>query len=465
MSEAFRDRLQRAEQPERPIIQTTLRDCGIGTSKDAHLNLAGEPLTLGTLPRKGSGQVHVALLHHPFAGEHLARILEGIIYDTTNPPAAIHGALGDWQMPDDARRKLPELKALHAVGIVKDEDIRLYNLHRRDPDIGKAFVEFDKHHRLQWQEALANDAANGLFATVEGGAGFLTINSDDFVSANKEEFEQWPGLWKKAFEYGGGLPMLHFLQSLSEVGDKVSSLLERNTKRDLTDPNFYRTLFYESPFKEMGGWGGAYRLFVAHMPEEDRKRMYLAFGAVRKFAFLIDTENGNVWQPSTARERGVTASLEDSVSGERVKIADNNGNSCIVQVLPEGSREDWHITEYKFSGGYLSQAINPLLVWEEREGQRRFLSQKEIQAVAKQYNLQVPQEADVMLGRVIAAYFSPDVTKGWRRGIRLKDGAQNQIMMAAQTPVWVSMPEHSGGLLAEENTFFPALEEKVSSQN
>lgn len=464
MLEAFRDRLQRAEQSERPIIQqTTLQDCGIGTSKDAHLNLAGEPVTLGTLPRKSSGQVHVALLHHPFAGAHLARLLEGIIYDTTNPSAAIHGALGDWQMPDDARRKLPELKALHAAGIVKDEDIRLYNLHRRDPDIGKAFVEFDKHHRPQWQKALTNDAANGLFATVEGGAGFMVINSDEFVSANREEFEQLPGLWGRAFEYGDGVPMLRFLQSLPEVKEKVAALLARRAQRDLTDPGLYRPLFYESPFKEMNeGYVGIGKMFAPHMPEEDRKRMYLAFGAVKKHAFLIDTDHATIWMPWFAKDRGLSASLEDSVSGERVKISDNNGNSCIVQVSPDGSREDWHITEYNFSGGYLSQAIYPLLVWEEREGQRRFLSQKEIQAVAKKQNIPVPQAADVILGRVIAAYFSPEVTKGWRKHMPLKDGRYEQTMMAAQTPVWVSMPEHSEGLLAEENAIFPALEKKVT---
>lgn len=314
---------------------------------------------------------------------------------------------------------------------------RLVQLHEDDPDSGSYWKEFHQHHRRLFMDALNGDNPS--------------LNED---GPSPEEIQS--RLRDKL------LPVT----SKEAVIRQLTNLLQRNfnsTKEEFLVsryPVLKRRLKHmghdrhRRTFREMvkNRREGIVRQLVETLPD-DSLRSLLSQRILGEPRIIIDYQQSRVFYP-TGGQGGYMFEL---LGKDRVKIS--YLDSWIVATIKGDNLTE--VDRYIEVNRHIpveDKGLVPLMAWtKSREtGRRTYLSSE----VPYPLNGNVDNQANTLLGLIVATYLSPKQRDMLPKKLGLKDGTYEQTMREAQVPLLVSM--HSGEIL--NSPVFQAVESYVNRQ-
>lgn len=426
-----------------------LKDLGIRNRRD-WLGLNNLEITLARIETPQSQDtIHLGWIDHPFIGQHLVQLVSAVI----NPAqfADKFGVVDDFQMPAQAASQVLDRRKGSA---------RLHRIHNEDPYVGAYYQEFIRDHGTQWLRLCETNKYDATFLALQR---ISLIELSAFVSKmfswlrselllNKNPIVYHVAV--TAFRYRGGDALLHLLHQRPEFDreddDTTSSLfLERiDSNRNLPtsqETEILVSLLDEMRHEDREGFATNYQVSLYGSP------------------ILIDVNRRQIWRKD---EPNLRASFANDST---VLFEDATGCEAKVKISGKDSGNfSWSVIGYKFPPSLRAEGINGLLAWRKAgSGERRFLSQEEVRPLLGSIGSEFAPNEDVMLGRVLAKYFSEGVELP--RKMKLHKGGYSQTMMGAQAAVLVSLPVMRGyrnraetgpaaKMLSDENPLFPVLE-------
>lgn len=401
-----------------------LKDLGIRNTRD-WLGLNNSEITLARIENPQSQDtIQLGWIDHPFIGQHLVQLVSAV----TNPGrfATKGDVVNDFQMPADAASQVRDRSKGAA---------RLHRIHNEDPYVGPYYQEFIRDHWTQWLRVCGTDKYDATFLALQQ---ISLIELSAFVS---KKFSRLRGelllnktnivssVAKTAFRCRGGEALLHLLhQRPSQEAEILVNFLD------------------EMRHEDREGFATDYQMSFFN-PQ----------------ILMIDVSRRQIW-------RRENPNLQVSFANDSI-ILFGDASGCEVEVKISGKDSgnfSWSVTGYQFPPSLRAEGINGLLAWRKTgSGERQFLSQREVRPLLTSIGSEFVPNGDVMLGRVLAKYFSKGVELP--RQMRLHKGIYSQTMMGAQAAVLVSLPVMRGYrnrpeigpaamILSNENPLFPVLE-------
>lgn len=438
----------------RVLKETTLAELEVDTSYD-NLNLASDKLSLAAFKEVGTGNIiNIGFLHHPCAGEHFAQLLNSI---------APFGGGGKDNILNDLRMPTRAKKDAKLGKVIKDSEyLSLHTRHLQDPQAGPFYKSFIAQHLKVWIDCLGSDASLDVFSqlqrvrfidSVKAFTSQFFLEWKEVLPSEKDEKIRIYHISLTAFiYYQQGEPFVRYLSDKIPVKEGQSKMVT------------FDTLPVEQRRKHLD-------LFLEQLSEEEQGKFALADAVGREGRVLVDLKSKQVFP----QKYYFGSAKVDFVDDRRIKIKDDKGTA--VEVVPNkdigGGRYDWKAVGYEFSSNYLAASRYPVIAWRKGEnGQRQFLSQKEVRSYLRQLGKSGMVEAkkgDVKVGEAVVASFSPHIITQWKKRFPLKPLEKGktdkfeQKMMGGQMPVWVAFMGHGEQLLSDNNPFFPKLEERIAS--
>jgi len=442
------DRYSPQENAAITVAPTTLGRLGVLDERQEVRGLLDANLLCARSQQQGSA-AYIAFLDKSFRGNGLAELLDGV---APFGSGGRFGAEADFKMPQ---------RALAQAG--SDYEMSLHHDHKTDPVIGRAYQEFVLNHNERWLKALDIDP----FEFIHDSVGF--IDSDE-VSARTfaERVEELKVLSQQRLdpeETVNAPALAHYGRALlmeegrHKFGDYLYQRLEPGEEAP-ADWGKWSDYFKLSPQRQVS----LLREYLSQLGKADQQEFAINY-LLEDHNILIDPRKGKVWfTQGLTWVRGIAITVVDKTTVLiRKKVKDREEEATVTLETGESSKEEmeWEIKEVQRSN--ILEEMYGALAWErDSEGKRRFLSQEELLAMIPQ-DFEKLSQADVALGRVLAAYLSPNVTSRWPKLMQLphRSTTAKQRMMGAQVPVWVSLDEHSSQLLSDENPLFGHIEEYI----
>lgn len=427
-----------------------LKDLGIYASYD-RLGLANSEVTLARMENtEAQEMIYLGWVNHPFVGEHLGQLVGAVL----NPQQLFMntaGIINDFRMPEEAARSRDQKRGA----------ARLNRLHNEDEYVGPYYQEFLKDHWERWLSTCENKAYDDLFLTLPR---LDIIDLEKFTSSLlvyfKNSIPKGSGntlhVVETAMQFQGGQRFNNLLRQVSEFqgldDESARDSLTQRIKAKLGEPVREAEIVLD---------------FVDQLDKEDLQDFMVNYHLNHvpySSPILIDPERNQLWQrayhnPKATLRDDSTVILNDA----------KTGCTAEVDISGDGSQNyRWTVTRWNFSPAFASDGINGLLAWKiSYAGERSFMTQEEARPLLKNLGSDFAPNGDVMLGRVLAKYFSEKVELPHK--MRLHHGKYAQTMMGAQTAVLVSLPEARGErnkkiigpakkLLSDNNPVFPVME-------
>lgn len=428
----------------------TLLDLGFELGVDK-LNLGNDPVTsFRRVDPESGGQWFFVAHHHPFAGEHLSQFLSNV---APNKVGDKYDVRDDFIVPQTARK----ISASN-VGGEEEYPQRLDRIHSRDPQIGALYQELTNSPVLpRFRRAFHHSSGDSVFATLRDMA---------FIRSKEELYGRFFEECDRAFE---------------EVDeDKMEDILY-TARYGWAAAGFFEPFFKTQPEYQNGGdyigdqiniqppdvKSRLLKEFLGGLDQQWRERFALSHNVKNSYwnnGVIVDLETKEM----------VAGSLHDArlrfIDDETVEVSNLHGASALVRPNRDVDfgHVEWKATQYRFPPDYFTDALFPLVAWaKDANGGRRFLSQDEANPIMRKV-FQYSRWADVRMGRALAAYFSPQVTKEWPSSMTLKEGQRPQKMAAAQMLIWPSIDSdehpHASQLLNTPTSIIPSLEEFIEQE-
>lgn len=417
------------------VIESTLDDLRIRNDRDK-FNLAKDKLSLAKVDHPESGETfYLGLVHHPLSGTHFSQVLNTVAPYRSNVQAIIF---------DFNQAKLAHRKALEG----DKSGSYLDRVHREDPDVRAAYIEFFDNHLSRWKRALRNRQFDPLFDTLESLRFTYSIDVliDQFAAQRRLEVAEGlagqsePGAFNLMSIVLGTKPK-DFVDYLRTKPDFSRGLRE---PMDLDDEGVL------DRFNRLGNWDNRLYNFiygyVQELSEEELRQLALKHIVDSRHTVLVDLGRKQAMIPSS---RPTELSFIDR---ERVWVRDSGCGVLLRSSMDERGNFDWRVLDYELveATGYY---VLPLWAWgKNNQGERRFLTQPEaLKALTRAGLGRYHYLADVMVGRVVSTAFMLQLTFDWEGRISLttskdKKTRKNNIS-GAQVGSWVSMSDHANQLL------------------
>lgn len=416
------------------VIESTLDDLRIRNYRDK-FNLAKDKLSLAKVDHPESGETfYLGLVHHPLSGTHFSQVLNTVAPYRSNVPAII---------ADFKEAKLAHRKALQG----DRSGSYLDRVHREDPDVGTAYIEFFDNHLNRWKRALRNRQFNPLFDTLE--CIRFTYSTDGLV-------DQFAAQWR--LESAEGLAG----HRETKTYDLASVLLGTKSKdfanylrgkpdffkgvRKPIDLNDERVL---GRFKRLRNRNESYNFvygYVQQLSEEELRQLALKHIVDSMHTMLVDLGREEAVSPDG---RPTEFSFVDR---ETVWVRDSGEGVLLRSRMDERGNFDWRVLDYELTEA-AGHYVLPLWAWgKNSQRERRFLTQPEaIKALTRAGLGKYHYLADVMAGRVVGTSFMLHLTSEWEGRIPLTtrkgEKTRKNTISGTQVGSWVSMSDHANQLL------------------
>lgn len=427
---------------------TTPKELGIEIERDERLALNREPFQQMVSfkdPRSGD-VVYLASFHHPFSGFHFSQLLNAVAHFKSGPDGLKGGILNDFDMPP------PGFST-----IIQDYP-RLRRIHEEDPEVGISYKKFVKERLEPWTANLRNEISDPIFRQLER-LRILNDESINFVFSNllsslKEDVSTEPIrkmdiLSNIFYRLGGGDLHTAFIKFLQEQPETQ----KRESRKDGGFDTLKHGYFPHNNVDDITYLSRLMPRFLEQLDVPLRRELLVFMGIGRGDSTIVSVRDQKAWN----KKKDIALSFVD---GPRLELSDQNGTSIEVSLQQDqalnSSYLDYYVSKYNFPQETLQDALYPIIAWAKNEnGERRFISQEELETFKPLIDLDYAQQADVYLGRVLLADFSPDLTDEWKNTIPLEHGRYPQEMMPAQVAVWVSLDSskypHAQQLLSHPN--------------
>lgn len=423
-------------------VEGTLRDLGLVSEKDRYSLWTQPGYAYIQRPTPRSKPAYLFFyLGHPFVGKHFFQVVE----ETIPYHGAVFNATDDFTMPQVAQLQQPTERIPQKV---IDAEKRLLRLHEDDPKIQKPFIEFASQSRAAWNTVLQTSDYDPAFDLLQN---TWFVKTDTFPVRLPPnfipDFSHLLSLQAKItlFRFQGGEPFTKFLRGFPEYEG------------------------YDSPvdievlFRDKLGSVRLVRRFISELPEAELGKFQLAAYAEYEKKLIVDKDTHDLYLPHQSKLNHFERVKPQMLPDMKVLLIGQNP-SLRVTLEPFGKAAVSYsgypdiyqagIAEYDYlPEEMIGRGITPVIAIKDG----RFLSQPELLQLLAEEKIYTGGIPDVFAGRVLLAYFSPEVTKTWKDKQGLKNGNYAQRMMAAQAAVRASTEEHMQDLLSDENNFAPNL--------
>lgn len=396
--------------------------------------------------------IFIALLDQPFAHNQLANLANNVApFKTAQSETTKYNMEADLRMPV-------------AVAEGTSRDPSLHYDHLSDPVIGATYQDFTTHHNENWLRAL-----NKEFDYIE----FLIENvhfiDSDRLTARvfKERLQHLSILEGSRYPQtdSGASELAHFGRALllQSSPEKFIGFLSSHVEaEDIPAGRELDDLYFLLPRARKIA---LLREYLEQLNESDQREFALNY-VVDDHNILVDLAKGEV------RIEQVQGYLDDVgvtiLSDSTIRITDKFGPLEVEVVITtdaytgDNGENAWEIKRVQSNIVPEQNPLYPLIAWQRNtDGTRRFLSQEETMAMLPK-ELPNSQKGDVFLGRVLAAYFTPEITKNWPTRMflahRMGVNPEGQKMMAAQVAAWTSIDAHAQQLLSNVTSPIRLLE-------
>lgn len=374
---------------------TTLAEIGVD-SPDVSGSLKA-PLIV-TKKRYGRGTVYLAQVERPSAGSMLAHLLNSISKQTPYRMGDSSGIVGDLPLPEQARSK-------YASDEVKQRDAR-----HRNSFIGSPYVEIDRNHRQRWMDAFAIDPEP------------VRVISDFLESLHCRHIDY---LVEDSKKY----------RKIHDNSGKPSSWLNF-IQHDL------RPALGNKKFREANAMIGDQLT-----PEELRDYILISDHAHRT---VVDFDAGRAYISGRYQPKTVTILPPNKLLWNNANFNYSIDAGFKANII--GGDMNWSLENYDINfteryderkAQFEKAALTPLIVWiTDPNGKREYIPQARVRQMKWHH---MPENSDVLLGRVLAAHLTPGIIGLWQDQMPLgKDGRKNRIM-GAQALILASLPQPNFG--------------------
>jgi len=374
---------------------TTLASLGIDTP-----DVSGSLKAPLIIAKKKYGQETVYLAHvdRPVAGSSLAHLINSLSKVTPYMMGDSSAIVGDLPLPEQARAK-------YASEAIKQRDAR-----HRNSFIGPAYSEIDQNHRQRWLNAFKENPE-----PVREISAFLTSLHDRHIDYLIEDSKKY--------------------RTVHDDSGKPASWLTFITG-DL------HTALGDEKYRKMN------MMIGDQLTPDEIKAFILA--SDHSTRTVVDFNTGQVFVAQRYSPKSVTISPPNKLNWNTKNWSYSiNAN---FQAHMGGADMNWSLDNYVITYGeryddvktnFEQAALTPLIGWTtDPEGRRKYIPQTKVKAM-KWHNL--PDHADVLLGRVLAAALTPGITDIWQDQMPLKkDGEKNDIG-GAQALILASLPQPNFG--------------------
>lgn len=422
----------------------TLNELGISIDHDI-FGLSNSPLTLAEICNLDpQARSYLAIIHYPFAGEHLAHFLH------TSSPNNYPGKDG---IVNDLRMPFAALNAKKEGVQPSNERFDPQTLHRKhleDPRIGEAYRSFIRDTARPLLKALGRNRSDSVFLQaqairfVNGRQEFTERFREDALNATQSNLRSRELVIVEitaASRYQHGGPFFDSIANYLPKGQDYMLWSELNKlpmqKRHSLLNGFVSSLTHEQLWDFANASFGIYGQTVINLEDG---------GIVKRNKPLIVI---------TGKEPGI----EIRNFNEAV-ITNEYGVSTIVQPGYSSSFGliEGHLTNSHFSPDYLARAINPVIGWKRYDnGDLGFLSLNDIQSQLTGH-FGSSRWANLDLGKILLSNLSDNPKFKWAKQMGLQGSELLMPISGAQLIVWLSIPRHTSELLTSSQTTLSRLE-------
>jgi len=457
------------------VKSETLSQRGLHSYLDSTLNLLNEPFRQVNTYDPISGETtYMGVLKHPFAGVHLADLIELVA------PVKGFGGVGaiyaDFSSAKEGSKKLAKKPTEHRRE--KNREAYLHHLHSKAPLIAEVYNDFMENHIDRWMNALIFVDRNydRLFGDIHR---ISFINQEEYLAGFEEKTKQFVRRGSDYYQRGEGFELVYFdgyeenlrgynldRASIMEVVTKLPNNLFKSFLEEKT--NIYSKESLNSKILMIDPFDLVVeerelltRDFFDSLTPAQWERFIMDY-SLRHARILIDLEKQKIFTENGFWHNVMLGRNELQFTGRGSVFISRGKDAQIEIVLGElvaaGKYEPRIINYKQVPKSTYKDGLYPLIaIRQDKLGRRRFLSQEEANWHVGMLGMDNPKQLDAVLGKVLLAYLSPAIIANWPKEMSI--GIKKQMMMGAQTPVLAGLPLQSQELLSDDN---PAVAKLVS---
>lgn len=426
---------------------TTTRELGIKDTREKRLSLDIEPFTVFSIwDSQRETWTYLGLLDHPFVSSHLAHLLNAGAPVKLEPYQAKRGVLADFIMPKEAKHPVQDNPVSQAY-------VRLDKSHRSDPDVGPIYKDFVEYGLEQEYRALKYSKYDPIFDIA------MEIS---FLKSQRieQDFDQLVSGFREELNKGRRSDSFIAIDSIVRYSFSFrEEFLKFYNEQQEREKGYSDRLFgdiWKFPYMNLNSYLQEAGIILKFLEQLDQEKQAQAINSSRGLGrkdFTRIINPGKKTDVGDEVQDGVKFCFDGS---NLVELSDANGISIQLQVETDSNNLylPCEVTKYTFPPEPLQSALYAVIAWENSNGKRRFISQKELLHYFPLLPIDQRKKPDRYLGTALLAYFSENITRDWEWEIPLKGRKYSQKMMAAQMVAWPSLDNkkypHARQLLAGE---------------